>query len=568
METLTERGPDYEHVEVTFDGYDLPNPYDQAPESNHEQESSVSELQYIEGPDGFYVRDPETGEAVLSMPLIMDGQQQETLNTVLTDGIANIDVPTDFGTDDEEVWSLQTFSFSGVTPEGRRIITLRATIERRPKYQEKEPQDQSDAFDTPEQAVAVTEARAAVEAAILHQDAPNVPRFEPVFAAESIAPSHSPDKVEVAPVSYAQAEQADAPAEVPVVPIPQPPAHAETTPEPKISEEATPHEVVPVFEDAVVVPEPAIQPPLKRAEPEHSVSTQHTADKPVEVRAIIEPPAKETTEPQADTELTPELLSSSVEPLTEPEDTTTAPEEPSQFELQPIKEEQPEPPVAVKKVEPQVLPPVQKTVIVTAKVKPQAAASTIKAKKITVPPTITPAIKTSKRTMPAMAIPAAPNSKQHSASRPPETQVEPKKEAKAVPQKAPAVVLETAKPVAAERTTPPAEVAITASPVATELIREASEEPRLQTHTKPTAERRFTPHIVSPLETPTPKAQKSNEWLSIPNWEQERNTQRLASVLALQGATATDSEDIVVSFVLPNPSRRTPRAHAARSIAA
>lgn len=553
METLVERGSSYEHVEVSADFQDLPDPYDQVPENNQEQEPTVSEVQYIEGPDGFYACDPETGEAVLSMPLIISGEQQDTIKTVLTDGIASIDVPTDFGTDEEEVWSLQTFSLSDETPDGRRIITLRAVMERRPKYKEEELQDQSDTFDITEQAAAITEARAAVEAAIINSEAPYTPRPEPKPIAEPVITPHPPERVEKTPVFSARIEQPDAAAEVTLTEILRLQAQPETALEPKINQKTTPLEAAPIFEEPQDVDESAIQPPIT-IKPEQSEVSQRTP-MPIETAAVVESCTEEITESQPDAEPAVEASASAIEPLTELKDEAVVSDEPSQFELPPAKQEPVKPPTAAKKAKPRTLPVVQKIITVAAKVQPLAATTPASTAKKTITPAATPLTQ--------------PVKKQNTAI-PPETHVKSKKVIKTAPQEAPVVIREAAKQEIVEQAAPAHET-IAATPLTAKEVAHDTDEESFYNQNQPkrTAERAFKPRIVTPLETPAPlRVSTSNEQLHTPAWEQERNAQRLASVLTSQHTAATDVEDIVISFAVSTPSRRAPRAHAARSIAA
>lgn len=554
METLTERESSYEHVEVTSDFYDLPNPYDQASESAQEQEPGVSQLQYIEGPDGFYVRDPETGEAVLSMPLIISGEQQQILQTVLVDGIASIDILTDFGTDDEDVWSLQAFSLSGETPDGRRIITLRAVTERRPKYQE-EPEDQLDTADSLEEAAAISDARAAVEAAILGQDMPPSGLLEPAARGGSTAQSHSSDSTEPSSLPIERDTSFSPTAGISTTLALEPVASPDASSEPRNDNSPILSEVMPVYDSQRAVTAPAVVvPPTQQEASKPNTISQPTNDKLPEVHAteLRDLPVEIPMESQADSEsvIEPDPLPI-FESLTEPEDTVPAPKV-TRFELRPVKKEPPESPRAVKKREPTVLPPRQKASTDPARVGPLA--------------TMTAATKTKSIATPLRELTIFQQTEEQDITKPSEVHIKLKKDIKIVPQKAPKIMLDTVQTTPLERVAPAPETILVPSTITEEYTHEAPETLYAPRQPGRSTEHSSTLHTVS-LESPSSRTRALHE-LNTPSWEQETNHQHLTSVISSQSIT-TDADDIVISFTLPKkPSKQTSKTRALRRLAA
>ena len=369
--------------------------------------------------------------------------------------------------------------------------------------------------------------------------------------------SYPTEKVEKTPAAAAATiEQTGVAAEVALAPVSQLQTQPKVMPELKNGQKVVPHEVVPVFEEPTATATPAIQPPIV-IRPERSEVLQFALDKSVKAEEAIESAAKEGPEPQLDTKPIAEVETpSAIEPLTEPEDEATAADEPAQFELPPVKQEPAKLPAATKKAKPHTFPPVQKIFAITAKAR------------LLVTPT--PVVKVKKVVAAPAATHLAHPTRKQSPARSPEARVELKKVVKTAPQETPIVVRETAKPTTVKQIAPAHEMVATAPVAPKEVVQQTDEELYYaQDQPKHAAEHVLRPRVVAPHEAPTPlQITTSNERLNSPDWEQERSAQRLASVLASQSGVAADAEDIVVSFVVSNPSKRTPRARATRSIAA
>jgi hypothetical protein len=62
---------------------------------------------------------------------VLNAEQEQAVQAALDGGLVTVEVLTPFGTDATEVWSIQTYSSSGVTPSGERSFTLTAITEDR-----------------------------------------------------------------------------------------------------------------------------------------------------------------------------------------------------------------------------------------------------------------------------------------------------------------------------------------------------------------------------------------------------------------------------------------------------
>jgi len=87
---------------------------------------------YIERADGMYpLRSREDDGTSNETSLVLNSEQQEAVQIALLGGSATVELLTPFGTDTTEIWSIQTYSFSHITPEGERCFTLSSIIEER-----------------------------------------------------------------------------------------------------------------------------------------------------------------------------------------------------------------------------------------------------------------------------------------------------------------------------------------------------------------------------------------------------------------------------------------------------
>lgn len=89
-------------------------------------------VEYVEKANGYYPLSSESDNVMGDdIGLVLNAEQEQAVQAALAGGLATVEVRTPFGTDATEVWSIQTYASSGVTPSGERSFTLTAITEER-----------------------------------------------------------------------------------------------------------------------------------------------------------------------------------------------------------------------------------------------------------------------------------------------------------------------------------------------------------------------------------------------------------------------------------------------------